>query len=91
MERSDERISSELDLSRRWLFTTSWLATAGTPRSAAALRCAAWAARATTRRQVDAVLPELERFYLDTLMKTKDAVEGIAAFLEKRQPVWSDA
>jgi enoyl-CoA hydratase/carnithine racemase len=24
-------------------------------------------------------------------MKTKDAVEGIAAFLEKRQPVWSDA
>jgi cyclohexa-1,5-dienecarbonyl-CoA hydratase len=61
------------------------------PRSAAALRCAAWAARATTRRQVDAVLPELERFYLDTLMKTKDAVEGIAAFLGKRQPVWSDA
>jgi enoyl-CoA hydratase/carnithine racemase len=59
------------------------------PRSAAALRCAAWAARFTTRRQVEAVLPELERFYLDTLMKTRDAVEGVAAFLEKRQPVWS--
>src|ERR1700675_2462879 len=36
-ERSDERISREVDLSRRWLLTTSWLATAGTPRSAAAL------------------------------------------------------
>jgi enoyl-CoA hydratase len=60
------------------------------PRSASALRCAAWAARATTRRQVDAVLPELEHYYLDTLMRTRDAVEGIAAFLEKRQPVWND-
>ena len=59
------------------------------PRSAAALRCAAAATRLSTRKQVDAVLPELERYYLDTLMRTSDAAEGIAAFLEKRQPVWS--
>ncbi len=61
------------------------------PRSAAALRCAVIATRAATRQHVDAVLPALEHLYLDTLMRTKDAVEGIAAFLEKRPPVWSDS
>lgn len=60
------------------------------PLSAAALRCAAIASRVTVRRQVQTVLPELERLYLDTLMHTKDAVEGIEAFLAKRPPVWSD-
>lgn len=59
------------------------------PRSAAALRCAVTATRLSTRKHLEAVLPELERYYLDTLMHTSDAVEGIAAFLEKRQPVWS--
>jgi cyclohexa-1,5-dienecarbonyl-CoA hydratase len=49
------------------------------------------ASRATLRRQVELVLPELERLYLDTLMKTHDAVEGIEAFLAKREPVWSNA
>jgi cyclohexa-1,5-dienecarbonyl-CoA hydratase len=61
------------------------------PRSAAALRCAALASRAMLRHQVDLVLPELERLYLDTLMRTHDAVEGIEAFLGKRAPVWSNA
>jgi cyclohexa-1,5-dienecarbonyl-CoA hydratase len=61
------------------------------PRSAAALRCAALASRATLRRQVSMVLPDLERLYLDTLMRTRDAVEGIEAFLDKRAPVWSNA
>lgn len=60
-------------------------------RSAASLRCAATAARVGLLRHVDAVLPELERYYLETLMGTKDAVEGIAAFLEKRAPVWRHA
>jgi enoyl-CoA hydratase/carnithine racemase len=31
---------------------------------------------------------ELVRFYLDDLMSTEDAREGIRAFLEKRAPVW---
>jgi cyclohexa-1,5-dienecarbonyl-CoA hydratase len=35
-------------------------------------------------------LPELERLYLDRLMRTRDAEEGIAAFMEKRAPQWSD-
>ena len=47
------------------------------------------ATRAATRRHVDAVLPELERYYLDMLMATADAVEGITAFIEKRTPTWS--
>jgi cyclohexa-1,5-dienecarbonyl-CoA hydratase len=59
--------------------------------SAAALRCAAIATRVGLRKHVDAVLPELERYYLETLMGTKDAVEGITAFLEKRAPVWRHA
>jgi cyclohexa-1,5-dienecarbonyl-CoA hydratase len=61
------------------------------PRSAAALRCTALANRLALTKHVDALLPELERFYLETLMQTRDAVEGIAAFIEKRAPVWSNA
>lgn len=33
-------------------------------------------------------LDDAERFYLDVLMKTHDAAEGIQAFLEKRAPAW---
>lgn len=39
---------------------------------------------------LDSVLEEVENLYLHELMKTKDANEGIAAFAEKRKPVWSD-
>ena len=35
-------------------------------------------------------LPEVERLYLNDLMRTHDAVEGIAAFMDRRQPVWID-
>jgi cyclohexa-1,5-dienecarbonyl-CoA hydratase len=58
--------------------------------SAAALRHATSAARLSLRQHVRAVLPELERLYLGDLMRTEDAAEGIAAFLEKRAPQWSD-
>jgi cyclohexa-1,5-dienecarbonyl-CoA hydratase len=33
-------------------------------------------------------LARAEEIYLDELMQTEDAQEGIAAFLEKREPVW---
>jgi cyclohexa-1,5-dienecarbonyl-CoA hydratase len=68
-----------------------WFDTHLAPRSAAALQYAALAARSLVRHQVEAVLPDLEKLYLERLMQTKDAVEGIEAFLEKRQPVWSHA
>lgn len=59
-------------------------------KSAAALRHAAAAARLSTLAHIRATLPELERLYLRDLMRTEDAVEGIAAFMEKRCPDWKD-
>jgi cyclohexa-1,5-dienecarbonyl-CoA hydratase len=59
------------------------------PLSAVAL---AFAARAS-RHQLDGALGEglahLERLYLEELMATRDAREGIEAFLERRSPTWS--
>lgn len=34
-------------------------------------------------------LEEMEKIYLQSLMKTEDAVEGIRAFIERRQPSWT--
>jgi cyclohexa-1,5-dienecarbonyl-CoA hydratase len=59
-------------------------------KSAAALACALDAARRSMRRDVPARLAELERLYLDRLMRTHDANEGLAAFLDKREPVWEN-
>lgn len=39
----------------------------------------------------DRCLKEIEKIYLQELMKTKDAQEGLKAFLEKRKPVWKEA
>ncbi|HET8744208.1 MAG TPA: cyclohexa-1,5-dienecarbonyl-CoA hydratase [Ramlibacter sp.] len=58
-------------------------------KSAAALACATVAARGVMQKEVRARLAELERLYLDWLMRTHDANEGLAAFLEKRQPAWT--
>lgn len=33
-------------------------------------------------------LKAIDRIYLDELMKTEDAIEGLQAFMEKRKPVW---
>ncbi|MEW6377536.1 MAG: enoyl-CoA hydratase/isomerase family protein [Thermodesulfobacteriota bacterium] len=35
-------------------------------------------------------LKVIEKIYLDRLMKTNDAIEGLKAFLEKRKPNWKD-
>ncbi|MBI2896742.1 MAG: enoyl-CoA hydratase/isomerase family protein [Deltaproteobacteria bacterium] len=56
------------------------------PRSATALRFAERAARRGLERALDVDLPAIERLYLDDLMATHDAVEGITAFIEKRTP-----
>ena len=45
-------------------------------------------ARAAMLRDVRERLAEVERLYLDRLMATRDANEGLAAFLAKRPPNW---
>jgi cyclohexa-1,5-dienecarbonyl-CoA hydratase len=60
------------------------------PRSAAALRLAVRAVRTSLARRVAEDLPAVERLYLEELMSTRDAVEGLEAFLEKRPPSWKD-
>lgn len=69
----------------------AWYESRLAPRSAAALSHAAEAARSAVVRAVPALLDGLERQYLDRLMRTHDASEGIAAFIERRAPVWRDA
>lgn len=59
--------------------------------SAEALRQATAACRAPLLKCLEERLIEAERAYLDHLMATQDAHEGINAFLEKRRPQWSDA
>ncbi len=66
-----------------------WLAANILPRSAAALRMALHAVRAPLRDAVDRRLQYVEDLYLDQLMATHDAKEGIAAFLERREPAWT--
>jgi cyclohexa-1,5-dienecarbonyl-CoA hydratase len=57
-------------------------------KSAAALACATAAARGAMRRDVRQRLADVERVYLDRLMATRDANEGLVAFLAKRKPSW---
>jgi cyclohexa-1,5-dienecarbonyl-CoA hydratase len=58
-------------------------------RSPAALRHATRVVRRTVVRALHEELPNVDRVYLDELMAEPDAVEGIRAFLERRQPAWA--
>ncbi len=56
--------------------------------SASTLRLAVEAARGGFRDQVAADLDRVETLYLERLMGTHDAVEGLNAFIEKRPAHW---
>lgn len=58
------------------------------PRSASSLRYAVKAARGTAVAELAARLTQLESLYLDGLMATRDATEGLEAFLAKRPARW---
>jgi len=58
------------------------------PKSASSLRYAVKAARCDFAARVKAKIATVEQLYLDGLMKTYDAVEGLDAFLGKRPAKW---
>jgi cyclohexa-1,5-dienecarbonyl-CoA hydratase len=54
------------------------------------LKLAKEATLAGLNDDMDQGLKVIEKIYLDRLMKTHDAIEGLKAFLEKRKPTWKD-
>jgi cyclohexa-1,5-dienecarbonyl-CoA hydratase len=60
------------------------------PRSASSLAFAVRAARHGNVERVRAKLAAVEELYLQKLMSTRDAEEGLRAFLEKRPVRWED-
>jgi cyclohexa-1,5-dienecarbonyl-CoA hydratase len=60
------------------------------PVSASTLRFAVRAARGEAMQRIRAKLAVVEKMYLEELMATHDAVEGLTAFIAKRQAVWLD-
>ncbi len=58
--------------------------------SASSLRFAKKAFRIAQANDFDERLAEVERLYLEELVQTSDATEGLEAFLEKRKPAWKN-
>lgn len=58
------------------------------PKSASSLRLAVQAARLDYVARVKAKIAAVERLYLNELMSTRDAVEGLEAFIAKRPAKW---
>lgn len=73
------------DLDTAW---KKWFEKNIQPRSAPALRFAWKASRLHLQRRLLEDLPELERIYLEELMAFEDPVEGMTAFIERREPKW---
>ena len=67
-----------------------WFDTQLADQSAVVLAHACLAARAVMRAQVEPLLVQLERQYLEELLATHDATEGVRAWMEKRAPRWED-
>lgn len=59
-------------------------------KSASSIRFAVRAARDGFRERVAEKFARVERMYLTELMATRDAVEGLSAFIARRPPKWED-
>lgn len=78
------RVAADADLERAAQeFAATLLA-----QSPTLLRLARKTVRLESRCAFEAALRETERIYLEELLPTEDAAEGIRAFLEKRPPQW---
>lgn len=66
----------------------AWFDTHLAPKSAASIRFALRAARLPRLDAIRTGLAAVERLYLQGLMNTRDANEGLAAFLARRAPAW---
>jgi crotonobetainyl-CoA hydratase/dehydration protein DpgD len=73
-----------LDAAGHWF--DRWLA----PRSAVALAAAAQSSRLPLRSIAEPAIAAAERLYLERVIHSIDASEGVRAFLEKRAPRWKD-
>lgn len=60
------------------------------PRSASSLRIALRAVRVGFAQTFRRELAEVERIYMQDLMSTADAAEGLRSFVEKRKPGWKN-
>lgn len=60
------------------------------PKSASSLRYAVKAARDGFAEAVKSKLDRVERLYLEGLMSTRDAMEGLEAFLARRSATWEN-
>ncbi len=58
-------------------------------KSSSVLRVTARALKEPRRARFEAALAAAERAYLSDLLATRDLQEGVAAFVEKRSPVWT--
>ena len=67
----------------------AWARAHFTAKSASSLRQAVRAVRLGLADRLRLDLPRVEQIYLEDLMQTADAAEGLHAFLEKRQPEWT--
>lgn len=69
---------------------SAWFDRHFAPRSATALRYAAQASRLALKSLAEPALVEAERIYLEELLTSHDATEGVQAWIDKRQPSWED-
>lgn len=70
--------------------TDEWVEKQILPKSASSLKYAVQSARWKFNETLRDQLSKLEKFYIEELMATHDANEGIESFLEKRKPEWEN-